>query len=95
VEKVWEVKEQLELATNCGALKTNQKALVKGFGEVWFHPDAMANILSFAEMEDRHQISYNSKYEKAFIVHLPDKNVKFIRSPNVLYYFNPSYSKNQ
>ena len=95
VERVWEVKEQLELATNGGALKTNQKALVKGFGEVWFHSGAITNIFSSAEMEDKHQITYDSKAEHAFIVHLPDKEVKFVRSPNGLYYFNPPYSKNQ
>jgi hypothetical protein len=95
VEKVWEVKEQLELATNGGTLKTNKKAFVKGFGDEWFHSGAIINIFSFAEMEDRNPITYKSKKEHAFIVHLPDKDVIFVRSPNGLYYFNPPYNKNQ
>jgi hypothetical protein len=91
VEKVWEVKAQLEIATNGGTLKTNKKAFVKGFGDVWFHSGAITNISGFAEMEDKNPITYNSKKEHAFVVHLPDKDVKFVRSPNGLYYFIPPY----
>jgi hypothetical protein len=61
------------LSTNGGELHTNLRATVKGFGEVWFHPKAITNIFSFAEMEDRHPITYDSRSEHAFIVHLPDK----------------------
>jgi len=95
VEKVRKVDEQLELATNGGQLRTNLKATVPGYGEVWFHPKAITNIFSFAEMEDKHDITYNSKSEHAFIVHLPDKKVKFKRSSNGLYYYNPPYSTKQ
>jgi hypothetical protein len=95
VEIVWEVKEQLELATNGGILRTNKKTFVKGFGDVWFHSGAITNIFSFAELEEKNPITYNSKKECAFIVHLLDKDVKFVRSPNGLYYFNPPYNKKQ
>ena len=88
VENIREVDEELELATNGGELRTNLKAMVPGFGEVWFHPKAITNIFSFAEMEDKHNITYNSKSEKAFVVHLPHKKVRFKRSSNriILFY---------
>jgi len=95
VQKVWKVKEQLELSTNGGELRTNLRATVKGFGEVWFLDNAIANIFSFAEMEDRHTITYDLRVEPAFTVHLPDKQVKFTRSSNGLHYFNPPYNTNQ
>ena len=95
VEKIRKVDEQLELATNGGQLCTNLKATVPGYGEVWFHPNAITNIFSFAEIEDKHHITYNSKSEKAFIVHLPNKQVKFKRSSNGLYYYNPPYNTKQ
>ena len=95
VENIREVDEELELATNGGELRTNLKAMVPGFGEVWFHPKAITNIFSFAEMEDKHNITYNSKSEKAFVVHLPHKKVRFNRSSNGLYYFTPPCFINQ
>jgi hypothetical protein len=95
VEKVWKVNDQLELSTNGGELHTSLWATVKGFGEVLFHPKAITNIFSFAEMEDRHPITYDLRSEQAFIVHLPDKEVKFTRSSNGLYFFNPPYNSTQ
>ncbi len=61
------------------------KAQVPGFGKAWFNKDAITNVFSFAEMEDKHHITYDSSKEKAFIVHMPDKQVKFTRQPNGLY----------
>jgi hypothetical protein len=72
-EKIRKVDEHLELATKGGQLRTNLKATVSGNGEVWFHPNAITNIFSFAEMEDKHHVTYNSKSEQAFIVHLEGK----------------------
>jgi hypothetical protein len=92
---IWEVKEQLELATNGGTWRTNKKSFVKGFGDVWFHSGVITNIFSFAEMEDKNPITHNSKKEHAFIVHILNKDVKFVRSPNGLYYVNPPYNKNK
>jgi hypothetical protein len=37
---------------------------------------------------------YDSRVEPAFTVHLPDKQVKFTRSSNGLYCFNPPYNNN-
>jgi hypothetical protein len=95
VGNVWSVEKPLELATNAGILKTNQKAFVKGFGEVWFDSRAITNIFSFAEMEDKHRITYNSTNESAFLVELQDKIVKFKQSDNGLYYFDPPYNKSK
>jgi hypothetical protein len=54
------------------------KANVPGWGEVWFDPTAMTNIFSYAQMVDRHPVTYDSTKEDAFIVHLPHKQVKFM-----------------
>jgi Reverse transcriptase (RNA-dependent DNA polymerase) len=87
VEGIRKVDEELRLATNGGELCTNLKATVPGFGDVWYNSKAITNIFSFAEMEDKHKITYDSSNEKAFIVHLPDKDVRFKRNHNGLYYF--------
>jgi hypothetical protein len=68
---------------------THTKAEVPGFGDVWFSPDAITNVFSFAEMEDRHRITYDSSQEHAFIVHKGDTTMKFTRMSNGLYTFKP------
>jgi hypothetical protein len=52
----------------------------------------MTNIFSFAEMEDKYRIMYDSAKEKVFMVHLPNKIVKFQSEANKLYYCKPEYS---
>ena len=39
------------------------KATVPNFGEVWFDEQAITNIFSFAEMEDKFPITYDSDKE--------------------------------
>jgi hypothetical protein len=81
----------MELATNGGVLKIRQRADLPGWGEVWFHEKAITNILSYAEMVDKHRITYDSANEDAFVVHLSkDKTVRFTRFDNNLYVFKPS-----
>ncbi len=94
VENIHEVDDELTLYTNGGTLCTNLQATVPGFGTVWFQPKAITNIFSFAEMEDKYPISYAAE-EKTFIVHLPNKDVKFKRSGNKLYYCQADYSTNK
>jgi hypothetical protein len=79
----------LSLSMNGGILHTRQKGSVPGFGKVWYNENAITNIFSFAEMEDKYRITNDSAKEKAFIVHLPNKIVKFQRGANKLYYCKP------
>jgi hypothetical protein len=81
--------ESLDLVTNAGVLRTTQKAMVAGWGEVWYNPQAITNIFSYAEMAKHHRITYDSNKEDAIIVHLPDKQVKFTKTTQGLYVFKP------
>ena len=47
----------------------------------------MMNILSNSEMYKQHQITYDLMTEDVFIVHLPDKQVKFSKMEQGLYIF--------
>jgi hypothetical protein len=67
----------MELATNGGVHKIRQKADLPGWGEVWFHDKVITNILSYAEMVEKHRITYDSANEDAFVAHLSkDKTVR-------------------
>ena len=77
VSNIRDTNETLALTMNAGVLLTNKKANLPGWGEVWYNPKAVTNIFSLAQMVDRHPVTYNSTKNDAFIVHLPDKQVKF------------------
>ncbi len=68
------------------------KADVPGLGEVWFDPNCMTNIFSYAQKVDQYPITYDNQKEDAFIVQLPHKSVKFMRE-NGLYLYRPPYIK--
>jgi hypothetical protein len=84
----------LEVSTNGGKLFTNQKAMVPNYGKVWYNPNAATNIFSLSKMEKKHRITYDSTKEIAFTVHLLNKEVKFIKSLNSLYYHKLKYDTN-
>jgi hypothetical protein len=86
VDDIYKVDEMMILKTNGGDLITDHKAMVKDFGEVWFNPNAVTNIFSMAEMENKYKISYNTG---EFIVHLPHTNAIFKRDSSGLYSFKP------
>jgi hypothetical protein len=87
--------ETLELSTNGGSLTTNQKATVPNYGEVWYDPNAITNIFSLSEMEKKFRVTYDSSKEKSFIVYLPNKQIKFTKSFNGLFYYKPNYNTNR
>jgi hypothetical protein len=94
VENIRSVNETLTLSTNGGNISTNMRATVPGYGEVWYDPNAITNIFSLAEMEKKYCITYNSFKEKAFVVDLPNKKLKFMQSSNGLFIYKPNYKTN-
>jgi hypothetical protein len=81
--------EALALQTNGGVLYTETKATLPQWGKVWFNPEAVTNIFSYAEMADRYRITTDSREEDAFTVHTPWKQVKFRRHESGLYVHKP------
>ena len=58
----------MTIHTNGGKLSTTKKGIFSGFGEVWYHPDATANILSFSNFRDKFEISYDERKDR-FAIH--------------------------
>jgi hypothetical protein len=79
----------LNLATNAGNLTTNKKAILPGYGKVWYADTAMTNVFSLANMERKYRITYDSMKESAFTVHTDKGPLKFTKGPENLYYFKP------
>ena len=75
----------MTIETNGGSLTTNKKGYLKGHGLVWYHPDAITNILSVRNVKKKYRITFDSENGNGFIVHKPDALVFFKESPNGLY----------
>ena len=89
-----DIKEQddhsMDLYTNGDVLHTTRKATILQWGEAWFNEDAITNTFSVAEMVTKYCMTYNSQVKDTYIIHLPDKQVKFARTLiGPLYVFKP------
>lgn len=91
VTNIRDSNEVLRLNTNGGVLEVNKKCDVPHLGTHWFSDNAITNVISLAHMADKFRVTYDSDKEKAMIVHLPNKTVKFHQMKNGLYGRNPSH----
>jgi hypothetical protein len=89
ISRVWETGNSMTDHGNSGDLTTNMKAHIKNYGDIWFHSDAITNILSLKNVKSKFQVTYDSEGEGAFIVHKPDGvNMHFVAHTNGLHYHN-------
>ena len=87
--------KQMHIHCNAGVLVVTQIGDLAGYGPVWFHPNAIANILSLSRVEDRHLITYNSRDMRGFVVH-DDNDVPqhyYTRCAQGLYYNDMSITQ--
>ena len=78
VSHVWDAKDSMTVHGNGGSLTTTTKAYVRNYGEVWFHKDAITNILALINVRDKFRVTYDSEGPGVFIVHKPT-------GPNLLF----------
>ena len=69
----------------------NQKANVRNYGDVWFDKRAIPNISSLKNVQKRYRVTYDSTFNRAFIVHKPEgHDMHFIMHRDGLHYHDPS-----
>ena len=74
---------------NGEALTTNKKGTLKNYGEVWYHEDAITNILSLKNVRSKFKLTYVSHPESVFTVHKPDGSInEFKMHQDGLHYFD-------
>ena len=64
--------EQMTVYTNGVSITTTQKAVLEGYGEPWYHPGAMINILSMNSVKKEYRVTYDCKVDK-FTIQKPDR----------------------
>ena len=83
---IHETDQTITIHCNAGTCVTNKVGTLSGYGEVWFSEQAIANILSLANVSKRYPVVYNSKEARGFVVMKPDRKVVFHQSPQGLFY---------
>ena len=61
----------LKVYTNGGSQESKKVGTLEGFGEVWYNPKSLANILSMAAVRKQFRITMDSSVDAAMIIHLP------------------------
>ena len=88
----------LRLKSNGGEMSCKSVGDVAGYGTVWYSPQSMANILSFANVRKRYKISMNTgpnDPRPTIIVHKPNgDHVEFVEHAMGLYVHDTSVDKN-
>jgi hypothetical protein len=86
---IHEVRGSLTIHTQTGKAVTKLKGTVAGYGEVWFCPDGIANILSLANVAKRMDVTFDSNNGNQFVVTKSDgKKRIFHQSEHGLYYYD-------
>jgi len=72
------------MATNSGTKILTLIGDVPDFGEVWYDPSSMANIIGFRSLAKKHKITYETNND-TFIVHMGKKAIRFVGTSQDLY----------
>jgi len=81
--------EAVTVHGNGGALTTNKRGTLKNHGEVWYHEDAITNILSLKNVRSKFLLTYVSHPQSIFTVHKPDGSInQFRMHQDGLHYFD-------
>ena len=94
---VRKAKRKLVANTNGGPHVCDMEGELPGFFKVWFNPQSMINILSFADVRKRFRITIDTEKESTFLVHIGrGRPLRFNEVDSGLYLFDKSnYIKNQ
>jgi hypothetical protein len=78
----------MDIHCNAGVTSTNMVGDLPGYGEVWYHPGGIANILSLKRVKNRgYRVTFDSSKANESHVHKSDGTVRvFKESPRGLYY---------
>jgi hypothetical protein len=82
----------MDIHCSAGVTSTNLLGDLPGYGQVWYHPNGIANILSLKRVKTRgHRVTYDSSKGNEFHVHKADGTIWIFKElPCGLYYSDTS-----
>ena len=88
---VRKVNDHIIVHCNAGKVRVNMMGELPGYGDVWYYPDGIANILSLFRVSLKFHVQYDSRVTGSFIVWKDDGSSReFKPGTNGLYYFDYS-----
>jgi hypothetical protein len=89
LKNIHEVRGSLTIHTQAGKAVTKMRGTVPGYGEVWFCPEGIANILSLARVAKTRLVTFDSTNGNQFAVTRDDGSKRiFQQSEHGLYYYD-------
>ena len=93
VDNIHDVNQGMTIIGTTGARTTTKRAVLPGYGDVWYDKDNAANILSMGNMKKKYRIIHDSDDGDTFRVH--DRStgsvvMEFVPTEDGLYYFDTS-----
>jgi hypothetical protein len=86
LKNIHEVQGSLNIHTQAGKAVTKLKVTVPGYGEVWYCPDGIANILYLAHVDNTPLVKFDSTNGNQFEVTKDDGSTRiFKQSEHGLY----------
>ena len=64
---ICETNNTTTIHTNDGELMTNKKGALANYGDIWYHPNVITNILSLINVTHHHCVMYDSNGVIKFI----------------------------
>ena len=87
LRNIRKAKKPMEIHCNAGVTSTDLIGDLPGYGEVWYDPNGIANILSLARVKDKYRVTFDSGAKNKFIVHKEDGTTRcFEESRRGLYF---------
>jgi hypothetical protein len=94
LRNIHEVHGSLTIHTQAGKAVTKLRGTVPGYGEVWYCPDSIANILSLAHVAKTREVKFDITNGNQFVVTKDDGSTRFFKqSEHGLYYYDMKISK--
>lgn len=95
LRNIHEVRGSLTIHTQAGKAVTKLRGTVPGYGEVWYCPNGIANILSLAHVAKTRLVTFNSINGNQFDVTKKDGTIRtFKQSEHGLYYYDMRTARN-
>lgn len=73
------VSDYIRIVCNAGTVMVTQMGTFSGYGKVWYHPGAIANILSLSNVQAVYHVTYDSHDGNQFVVHRDDGTKRIFR----------------
>jgi hypothetical protein len=96
LENIHKSESEMAVASNGGMTATKWKGLFPGFGDVWYDPKAITNILSMKAVQHLYHVHFDSEVSNTFYVDMGTKGtMEFTLLPEGLYYYDTAKEQNK